>query len=99
MTDEPSIKTKTDILDLMISFLVEHEKQMDEMLQRLEGIVEKLSVKGRRIEGGPASPPSGERPGSFTVSVTNPGNFEHIRSLSIEWGTKGDPIPRTGETT
>jgi hypothetical protein len=41
MTDEPTLRTKTDVLDLVISFMMEHEKQMDQMLERIERVADK----------------------------------------------------------
>lgn len=87
MSDEPSFKTKADVLDLLINFLREHEKQMDNMLQRLEMLVEILSTKRRSIERIEASPPSEEAQASpFTLTITNPEHFDEIRSLNIMWG-------------
>jgi hypothetical protein len=45
MRDEIGVKSKTDVLDFVISFIVEHEKRMDHMTERLERITENL---GRR---------------------------------------------------
>ena len=45
MTDEPTLRTKTYVLDLVISFMMEHEKQMDQMLERIERIVPLLLRK------------------------------------------------------
>ena len=96
LTDEPALKTKTDVLDLIISFLMEHEKQMDHMLQRLEGIVETLSKSGRYIEQVSASQyPKESQPNSFTLTITSPDNFEGMKSLNIEWGTKHGSITHT----
>lgn len=50
MKDEPSLETKIDAVDIIIIFLVEYEKHMDHMLQRLERSVETLSKTDRHIE-------------------------------------------------
>lgn len=90
MTDEPYLKNKTDVLDLVISFLMEHEKQMDQTTRRLEMIVETLSKRGRGIEYPPTPRYTEEtRPDSFTITINNPNSFEELRSLKIEWGPKG----------
>jgi len=89
LSDEPSIRTKTDVLDLIISFLMEHERRMDQTLQRLEGIVETLS-RGARPIGQPLAPrhPRLGQPDAFTLTINNPNDFEDMRSLKIEWGEK-----------
>lgn len=94
MTDEPSAKTKTDVLDLIISFLMEHEKQMDQMLRRLERLVEALPKRGDYVECTP-TPKSrtGLQPNLFKLTVNNPGSLAEMRSLKIEWGTKTGTIP------
>jgi len=96
LSDEPPFRTKTDVLDLLISFLREHEKQMDHMLQRLERVVETLSKMEPPIEHPSAHPPLGEpRPSPFTLTITNPERFEDLRSLNIEWGGKRGSIANT----
>lgn len=94
LTNEPSTKTKTDVLDLIISFLMEHEKQMDQMLQRLEGLVETLSKRGDDVERTPTPKHrTGLQPNSFKLTVNNPGSLAEMRSLKIEWGPKTGTIP------
>ncbi|MDH5792694.1 MAG: hypothetical protein OEZ44_10975, partial [Candidatus Bathyarchaeota archaeon] len=53
MSDEPTLRTKTDVLDLVIGFIVEHEKRMDEMVARMESMVEKMS---RGLQNAGAAP-------------------------------------------
>lgn len=87
VTDEPSIKTKADVLDLIISFLMEHEKHMDQTLQRIERIADILLRNARYSENLPApDQQGGTQPHTFTLSITNPENFKELRSLKIEWG-------------
>ena len=43
MSDDPDLKTKTDVMDLIINFLREHERNMDEIVERLEKISKKIS--------------------------------------------------------
>lgn len=94
MSDEPPFKTKTDVLDLLISFLREHEKQMDHMLQRLEKIAEKMSKRERHVEQLSASPPPEKsQPSPFTLTINNPENFEDLQSLNVEWGRERRPSP------
>jgi len=89
LTDEPSLKTKTDVLDLIISFLMEHEKHMDQTLQRIERIADTLLRNARHAEHMPApDQPRGTQPHTFTLSITNPDNFKKLRSLKIEWESK-----------
>jgi len=89
LTDEPSLKTKTDVLDLIINFLAEHEKQMDQMLERLESVTEILSTRPNHIEHAPApNHPTGLQPQAFTITITNPDSLEQLKSLKMEWGAK-----------
>jgi len=41
-----SLSQKVDVLDLIIDVLKEHEKKLDELISRLERIVEKHERKG-----------------------------------------------------
>ena len=89
LTDEPSIKTKADVLDLIISFLMEHEKHMDQTLQRIERIADILLRNARHREPIPApNQQGGIQPHAFTLNITNPDNFKKLRSLKIEWELK-----------
>ena len=89
MTDEYSLKTKTDVLDLIISFLMEHEKQMDQMLQRIERIAETMSRSAHYTEHAPTpNQPIGLQPHAFTLTITNPDSFKELKSIKIEWGAK-----------
>jgi len=85
MRDEIGVKSKTDVLDFVISFIVEHEKRMDEMTERLERITEKMGK--RRYSVRKESPVKVENPapGTFTISIHNPEDFEPIKSIRIEW--------------
>ena len=89
LTYEPSLETKIDILDIIISFLMKHEKQIDNMLQRLERSVETLSERDRNIEHDQTHRyPEGHQPNSFTLSITNPIGFENMKPIKIEFDTK-----------
>ena len=86
MRDEIGVKTKTDVLDFVISFIVEHEKRMDHMTERLEKITEKFGK--RRYSVRKAESPvkiDNSEPGTFTISIRNPDNFEPIKSIKIDW--------------
>ncbi len=96
MRDEMGVKTRTDVLDFVISFIVEHEKRMDHMTERLERITEKLGKKRyavKKVE----SPTKREspvkvdnpEPGTFTISIHNPEDFDPIKSIRIEWKDTG----------
>jgi uncharacterized coiled-coil protein SlyX len=90
MRDEIGVKTKTDVLDFVISFIVEHEKRMDHMTERLERITEKIGK--RRYSVRKAESPvkvDNSEPGTFTISIHNPENFEPIKSIRIEWNDTG----------
>jgi uncharacterized coiled-coil protein SlyX len=50
MRDEIDVKSKTDVLDFIISFIVEHEKRMDHMTERLEKITEKFGKSPEDFE-------------------------------------------------
>jgi len=95
LTDEPSTQTKTDVLDLVISFLMDHEKQMDQMIQRLEKLFEMAAEMGGLLDREPA-PRVRRRPQSnaFTITISNPGGFEEMKSLRMEWRTKNDVDPK-----
>lgn len=89
LTDEPSLNTKADVLDFIISFLMEHEKYMDQTLQRIERIAETMSRNIRRTEHIPIpNPQTGLQPHAFTLTITNPDSFNELKSLKIEWGAK-----------
>jgi hypothetical protein len=86
MTDEPNLRTKTDVLDLVISFMMDHEKQMDQMLERIEKVTDKLSNNGARIN--PLSAPVETmeyRSGKFTIAIDNPENYGPMKSIKIDW--------------
>lgn len=86
MKNDPSSDSKTDVLDLIINFLMDHEKQMDHMIQRLETLLKELTKNGKCRE--PVSIPdhtkNAQTP-AFTFTISNPDNFKE-KSLEIEWG-------------
>ena len=90
MRDEMGVKSKTDVLDFVISFIVEHEKRMDQMTDRLERITEKLGKRRyavRKTES-PVKVDNPE-PGTFTISIHNPEGFDPIKSVTINWKDSG----------
>lgn len=84
MSDEPTLRTKTDVLDLVIGFIVEHEKRMDEMIARMERMVEKMSRGLQHTSASPTIPPR-HRPDGFTLTISNPENYDKIKSIMVEW--------------
>ena len=87
MSDEPTLRTKTDVLDLVIGFIVEHEKRMDDMVTRMESIVEKMS-RGLQRTGVAPTIPHRRQPDSFTLTISNPENYDKIKSIMVEWETE-----------
>lgn len=86
MTDEPTLRTKTDVLDMVISFMMEHEKQMDQMLERIERVADRLSSKGTRVNPlSAAVETTGYQPDKFTITIDNPENYGPIKSIKIDW--------------
>ena len=53
-----SFTEKIDVLDLLIEILMNHEKRMDELVARLELLVEQLDVEGSVPEIGLGGDPS-----------------------------------------
>ena len=87
MTDKPNLRTKTDVLDMVISFMMDHEKQMDQMLERIEKIADKLSNNGTRINT-PLThvEPSEYQSGKLTITIDSPENYGPMKSIKIDWG-------------
>jgi hypothetical protein len=84
MTDEHTLKTKTDVIDLVIGFLVDYEKRLDDITERLDRIAEKMV----RVENRPrGTTMTKERKDNsvFTISINNPEDYDKIRSIKIEW--------------
>ena len=52
-----SYTEKIDVLDLLIEILMEHEKKLDELVTRLELLVEQIDVEGSVPETGEAKQP------------------------------------------
>jgi len=72
MTDESSLQTKTDILDLVISFVMEHEKRMDEIVERLEQLsarMARMSIRGKQPDSFDSIL---RKPDVFPLTSTNP---------------------------
>ena len=86
MTDEPNLRTKTDVLDLVISFMMDHEKQMDQMIERIERIADKLS-KNRGYAKHQSTPieTTEYQADKFTITIDNPENYGPMRSIKIDW--------------
>jgi hypothetical protein len=85
MTDESSLQTKTDILDLVISFVMEHEKRMDEIVERLEHLsarMARMSIRGRQPDSFDSIL---RKPDVFTLTINNPEGYDNIKGIKIEW--------------
>lgn len=87
MSDEPTLRTKTDVLDLVIGFIIEHEKRMDDMVARMESMVEKMS-RGIQRAGATSKELPGRQSRSFTLTISNPENYDKIKSIMVEWETE-----------
>ncbi|MGD2201518.1 MAG: hypothetical protein PVJ38_07805 [Candidatus Bathyarchaeota archaeon] len=85
MKDDLDMKTKTDVLDFVISFIVDHEKRMDQHAEKLERIVDDISRKRYRVTKSRAAKDRPAQPGVFSITVHNPEEFEKIRSIKVEW--------------
>lgn len=53
-----SFTEKIDVLDLLIEILMNHEKRLDELVARLELLVDQIDVKGSVPEAGLGGDPS-----------------------------------------
>lgn len=84
MSDEPPMKTKTDVLDLIIGFLMEHEKQLDSIVERLETLTEKPGNRLQMDELQKADATTIAQPDSLTVTINNPDGARKIKSVKIE---------------
>lgn len=60
---------KVDVIDFIINTLTEHEKTMDELVERLEGLFERLSTQ-------PSSPREVERALAICIEVQDWGEFK-----------------------
>lgn len=86
MTDESGLKAKTDVLDFVISFIVEHEKRMDQMVERMERAAERLARDGGpKIVTQKESEAEIPRNGVFTLTISNPEDYEKLKSIRIDW--------------
>jgi len=87
VSDEYSTKTKTDVLDLIINFLMEHEKQLDKMMERLESLIQILNKGSNEAKLTKTIERQQETPSkSFTLNINNPGSFDRMRTVKIVWG-------------
>jgi len=83
---EPTKKTKTDVLDLIISFIIEHEKEMDSIVTRLEKVVERLAEDERlKIPELEELQDMEPQPETFSLTINKPKNFPSIKSINIDW--------------
>jgi hypothetical protein len=88
MSDEPTLKTRTDVLDLVIGFIVEHEKRMNDMVERLERIADKLAKSNQHMDGANNVWEIRRQDSNlFTLSINNPEDYENIKSVKVEWET------------
>jgi hypothetical protein len=86
MSDEPSMKTKTDVLDLIIRFIREHEKRMDEIVERMERLSEREYRSRNRIATETFKIPH-RKADVFTMTISNPDDYDKIKAVKIEWET------------
>jgi hypothetical protein len=86
MSDEPNQKTKTDVLDLIISFIREHEKRMDEIVERMERLSEREYRSRNRIATETFKTPH-RKADVFTLTISNPDDYDKIKAVKIEWET------------
>ena len=84
MSDEPPMKTKTDVLDLIIGFLMEHEKQLDSIVERLETLTEKPGNRLQIDEPPKVDATTITQPDSLTLTINNPDGARKIKSVKIE---------------
>ena len=86
MPEKGPVNTKTDIMDLLISFFIEHEKQMDIIIERLERILEKANKNGYQFAKtlSPLNISPSEY-GKFTFAIENPEDLKKIKSIKIDW--------------
>lgn len=93
MSDEPSIKTKTDVLDLVISFIMDHENRMDQMVERLERLTNKLPSSNYKINNALTSRDyATTKPEVFSLVINNPKDFKEIKSVKIEWDIRNQEL-------
>ncbi|HUS78478.1 MAG TPA: hypothetical protein VM050_07445 [Patescibacteria group bacterium] len=88
VSDKSSLKTKTDVLDLIIGFIMEHEKRMDEIVERLEKLSDRMSREDRRRDTKVTMEPNLRKPRVFSLSINNPEGYEKIKSIRIDWETE-----------
>jgi hypothetical protein len=86
MSDEPSQKTKTEVLDLIISFIMDHEKRMDQIVERMERLSERTYRSSKRIATQTIRAPHDEAD-IFTLTISNPDDYDKIKAVKIEWET------------
>lgn len=84
MKNDPSADSKTDVLDLIIDFLMEHEKKMDHLILRLETLLEELTKNGSIHRSRPDHTGNAQTP-AFKLTISNPDDFKE-KSLEIGWG-------------
>jgi hypothetical protein len=98
MADESSLQTKTDILDLVISFVMEHEKRMDKIVERLEQLsarMARMSIRGRQPDSFDSIL---RKPDVFTLTINNPEGYDNIKGIKIEWeDTEKEYTPEISE--
>lgn len=98
MADESSLQTKTDILDLVISFVMEHEKRMDEIVERLEQLsarMARMSIRGKQPDSFDSIL---RKPDVFTLTINNPEGYDKIKGIKIEWeDTEKEYTPEISE--
>jgi hypothetical protein len=61
-------KGRSSYLDLLVATLMEHEKDLDRLVGRLEETSEKLSAMRKKADSGPAGRPVGKEKGGSDAS-------------------------------
>jgi hypothetical protein len=86
MSDEISANTKYDVIDFVIQFLIDKEKNLDNLIQRLEKAVVNLS-KTKEDQNGQIAENRAKKgqDENFKITLTNQGKVPEIKSIKIEW--------------
>lgn len=90
MPDGSSLRTKADVMDLVIGFLVEHEKRLDRLVERLERITKEASLDYMKPEAVSALNKNTTNTSAFNLTITNPTSRDRIKSVKIEFETSGN---------
>ena len=89
MPDGSSLRTRADVMDLVIGFLVEHEKRLDMLVERLERITKEASLDYMKPKTTSALNKN-IKTRTFNLTITNPTSRDRIKSVKIEFETSGE---------